>query len=75
MPEFTLNVFFQNNDYVKRLEQERDLAQEQSEAMRVRLRRLELECTNEKHVNMELIDKLRDHGIRYRPSADMRKWK
>ena len=72
--DFTLNVFFQNNDYVKQLEAERDAALKRAADAVRRASELETRCVDEKQVNIQLIDLLHANGIRYRPSADMRTW-
>lgn len=72
--DFNVNVYLQNNDFVRQLEAERDEALRQVASCVLRMGDLERRLVDEQHVNLQLIDLLRNHGIRYRPSADMRTW-
>ena len=72
--EFKLNVFVQNNDYVRQLEQERALAEERAKEWKNKHDRLVVRCADEQRVNLELMDLLKAHGIRYKLSSDMRTW-
>ena len=74
MKPIKLIVEYQNNDYTKELE--RELAELKNEfgKLRQEVRRIEGKYADEMHVNLELTDLLRQHGIRFRQSADMRNW-
>lgn len=73
-PEFNVNVFMQQSEYVKQLESERDEAlRREAEALR-RMNAAEFASRNEMTVNNQLIDLLQRNGIKYRKSADMRTW-
>lgn len=69
-----LHVYFQNNDFVKVLQEDRAEALKRAEEWKQKHDRTVIQCADEQRVNLELIDLLRSHGIRYRPSADMRTW-
>lgn len=74
MPDFTLNVFMQNSDYVKQLEQERDEAIQRAAELKVKYQAISRKCTDEQYVNIELIDICKANGYRFRPGLDMRNW-
>lgn len=74
MSEFKLNVFFQNNDYVHQLEQDRAEAEKRAEEWKRRCERLVIRVADEQRVNLELIELLKVHGVKYRPTSDMRTW-
>lgn len=75
MYELKLNVYLQNNDYVKQLESERDEAIKRAEELEQKNSRLIIDLSYEQRVNLELVDLLRSKGIRYRESADIRNWR
>lgn len=72
--EIKLKVYLQNNDYVRRLEADREESIKRAEEWNRKYDRLVVRCADEQRVNLELIDLLRSHGIRYRPFVDMRTW-
>ena len=72
--EIKLNVFFQNNDYVRQLEQDRAEAEKRAEEWKQRCQRLIERVADEQRVNLKLIDLLQAHGIKYRTTSDMRTW-
>ena len=75
MPDtYTLNVFVQNNDYVRQLEAEMEDFKRRAEEWEQRYRRIAAKCADEQRLNLELISTLQVHGIRFRPSADIRTW-
>lgn len=75
MPDsITLNVFLQNSDYVRQLEHELSEVRAQLERMNERYINLQSSYANVSHVNLELVDMLKVHGIKFRKSADIRTW-
>ena len=74
MYELTLNVYLQNNDHVKQLEKERDEAIKRAEELKQKNDRLIMDMAHEQVVNLELVDLLKAHGVKFRKSADMRTW-
>lgn len=66
----TLRVLLQNDEYVKTLEQGLTIANERVELLETRYRQLESNYARISHYNIELIDLLKSHGIRYRPHLD-----
>lgn len=74
MPAFDVNVYLQNNDFVRRLEADLFDAKRQESLWRERCKVAESRLGDAQHVNMELIDTLKSYGFRYRQSADMRRW-
>ena len=74
MPEFTLNVFMQNSDYVKQLELERDEAIERATEYKLKYQAMSRKCNDEQYVNLELIDICKANGFKFRPGVDIRSW-
>ena len=72
--EIKLNVYFQNNDYVRQLEQDRAEAEKRAEEWKLRCDRLIIRVADEQRINLQLIDLLQAHGIKYRFTSDMRTW-
>ena len=62
-----IHVTYRNDDYVKDLEKRLAQAEERANRAEYRYR---CECV----VNMELVDLLRERGIKYRPALDKRPW-
>ncbi|NCB74181.1 MAG: hypothetical protein EOM51_05495 [Clostridia bacterium] len=73
--EFNLNVFLQNNDYVRRLEADRDEALRREAEWRIKCKQAQDRLADAQHVNLELIDTLQLNGFKFRRTADMRNWK
>lgn len=69
-----VNVFLQNNDYVRELEKRNAEMQALLEEANRRAAVAESKSLNELYVNMELTDLLHANGIQFRPTADMRTW-
>ena len=69
-----INVFFQNNDYVKDLERQRDEAAESARLWKAKYDDLSRDYGGVVIVNIELCDTLKANGIRFRSSADTRRW-
>lgn len=69
-----INVYFQNNDYVKQLVSERDEAEARAREWERKFRDLDRRVADIMKVNIELCDTLRANKIRFRCSADSRNW-
>lgn len=69
-----INVYLQNNDYVKQLEAERDEALHKAAEYERRYRDLDRKYGNVMLVNIELCDTLKANKVRFRSSADSRNW-
>lgn len=69
-----ITVYLQNNDYVKSLETERDYALEELCKFKTQFKRLETRLGDAQRINIELVDLLRAHGIRFRPSSEISTW-
>lgn len=67
-------MYFQNNDYVKQLESERDAAIQKAAELETKYRDLDRKLANVMCVNIELCDILKANKIRFRTSADSRNW-
>lgn len=69
-----LQVYLQDSDRVRMLEALLEDSKHNEQMWRERYKALEMKYANVQIVNIELIDELRAHGIRFRPSADYRTW-
>lgn len=70
----TLNVYLQNNDYVKKLEQHIELLKRENTELQVKFQKLCLDYGHVQHVNMELIDTMKHQGYKFRKQSDIRTW-
>jgi hypothetical protein len=70
----TLNVYLQNNDYVRQLEYDLAQSNKERDEWQRKFRDLDFKVAGIQKVNIELNDFIRAHGLRYRSSADIRNW-
>lgn len=71
---FRISVEYQSNDYTKSLEKELVELRRQVETLKREVDNNAQKAIYEMHVNNELLDILREHGIYHRPSADLNKY-
>lgn len=69
-----LNVYFQNNDYVKKLQAEIVAADGRAEEWKQKYKALQEHYCDVQRVNIEMSDILRYHGIKFREGLDERTW-
>lgn len=72
--DLSLNVFLQNNDYVKQLEQQVEQLERDNAEWKRKYQRLDVDYSYIASVNLELIDTMKLNGYKFRKQSDVRTW-
>lgn len=70
----TLNVYLQNNDYVKQMELDLVNARIEAADWQLKYKQLSYKMADIQHQNLELIDICKVSGYRFRPALDITTW-